>query len=415
MNVVHVTTNLIGGAGGAARRLHEGLLDAGVASTVVTREPGDERVPAVVTAQAKLGPRYWTARRIADRLPKLWYRQRVPERSFDPQRLPDRVPAVVKRMKPDVVCVHWVCNAFAGVRSIGRLPGPIVWTLHDMWPLTGGCFYSEACDGYRRACGRCPVLGSSKERDLSRKTWSRKSKAWSGLDLTLVAPSSWMADCARSSSLFTGRRVERIPYGLDLELFAPQDRAQARDAFNLPQDRRLILFGAWGDPRRKGLDLLREALGRVPPEDRRTTDLVVFGTAGRVDVPGLRSHHIGHVTGERSLALLHSAADVTVVPSTWEALGLVALESIACGTPVVAFDAATGLTDVVEHRENGFLARALDPADLATGIMWVLEDPARCATLARKARAKAERDFSLGSQVGRYRALFEDLLQRKSA
>lgn len=385
---------------------------AGVASTVVTRERGDEQIPGVVTAQAKLGAKYGTVRRIVDRLPKLLYRRRVPERSFDPEWVPDRLPGIVRRVAPDVVNVHWICNSFASVRSIGQLPSPVVWTLHDMWPMTGGCFYSEGCDRYRHACGRCPVLGAAKDDDLSHRTLARKANAWSALDLTLVAPSSWMADCARASDLFGHRRVERIPYGIDLDRFAPRDRARARDAFGLPQDRRLILFGAWGDPRRKGLDLLSEALRRFALEHGSSTDLVVFGMAGRVDVPGIRSHHLGHIAGEESIALLNSAADVTVVPSTWETLGFVALESIACATPVVAFDAATGLRDVVEHRETGFLARAFDPEDLARGIAWVIQDPARRDTLGRNARSKAEREFSLERQVRRYMDLYDELVEK---
>lgn len=411
MKVVLVSTNLAGGAGGAARRLHRGLLDEGIDSTVLARDPDDRLIPKVVRTQDRFGTRYATARRILDRLPKLLYRDRVPERPFDLQRLPDRVPAATARLDPDVVNLHWICNAFAGIRSIGTLSAPVVWTLHDMWPMTGGCFYSEDCDRYTHSCGACPVLGSARENDASRATWSRKAKAWKSLDLTLVAPSSWMASCARSSSLFRDRRVERIPYGHDLKSFEPQERASARDALGLPRDRRLVLFGAWGDPRRKGLELLRSAMASLATDGGDAPELVVFGGAGRLDIPGVRTHHLGWIDDERALARVYSAADVTVVPSTYETLGLIAVESIASGTPVVAFDAPTGLPDVVDHHENGYLARAFDPQDLAAGIRWVLgSDPARSATLARNSRAKAEREFSMDVQAVRYIALFEELL-----
>lgn len=415
MKVVLVSTNLVGGAGGATRRLHEGLRAVGVDSIAVTREPLAD-VPGLVPAQARFGTSYAVARRNLDRLPKLLYRRRVPERSFDPQWVPDRVPSSVARLSPDVVNVHWVCNAFTSVGSIARLPRPVVWTLHDMWPLTGGCVYSEDCDRYKHACGSCPVLGSTRDGDLSHRTWMRKAKAWKNLDLTIVTPSSWLADCARQSSLFRERRVERIPYGRDLARFSPQDRARARRAFDLPPDAPLVLFGAWGDPRRKGGDLLETALGRLATEGRPPgMQVVTCGRGGALTIPGLPSTHVGHLEDDALMAQLYSAADVTVVPSTAEALGLAALESIACGTPVVAFDAATGLPDVVDHRRNGYLARAFDPEDLAQGIAWVVEDRARHAMLSKNAREKAEREFSIERHVRSYITLFEELLAQKAS
>ena len=412
MNVALASTYLSGGAGGAARRLHDGFVAAGVRSTLITRDPAG--APGIVHAQAKPGSPHEKARWALDRIPKLAYRHRDGMRMFHPEWVPDLLWRQIRRAEPDVVNLHWICNSFLGVGSLERFRKPVVWSVHDMWPFTGGCFYSEDCDRYSSSCGRCPVLGSSHERDLSRWTWMRKSRSWRRVDLTIVAPSTWLADCARESGLFRGRRVERIPYGLDLTRFSPRDRREARAAFGLPQDKKIVLVGAWGDPVRKGLDLLQAALPRLAKVPDEAPDLVVFGTAGEVVAPGFRSHHLGRVVGEDAMARLYSAADVTVVPSKWEALGFVALESIACGTPVIAYDAPTGLRDVVDHRVNGYLARAFDPDDLAHGIAWVIGDPDRHAALSRMARAKAERDYSIDGQVRRYLDLFADLIAADS-
>lgn len=146
---------------------------------------------------------------------------------------------------------------------------------------------------------------------------------------------------------------------------------------------------------------------------RRPVELVTFGMAGDLSVPGMRSHHLGRLDGDGLLAQLYSAGDVTVVPSTWDNLPLTALESIACGTPLVAFDTATGLPDVIDHRKNGYLARGFDPQDLARGIDWVVEDPRRQEALSRDARAKAVREFSLDTQTQRYLSLFSELVERR--
>jgi hypothetical protein len=130
----------------------------------------------------------------------------------------------------------------------------VVWRLSDLWPFTGGCHYPGDCRRFEVECGCCPVLGSEHELDLSRDGFLARSRAYPGLDLTVVAPSRWIADKARRSSLFGARRIEHIATGVDLNVFAPHDRSAARASLGLPQDRTLILFGAFAATadRRKG-------------------------------------------------------------------------------------------------------------------------------------------------------------------
>ena len=148
------------------------------------------------------------------------------------------------------------------IETLARFDKPVVWTLHDMWAFTGGCHYSESCDRYLNTCGACPQLHSTQDGDISRWIWQRKAEAWQNLNLTLVTPSHWLAECAKSSSLFEKYPVKVIANGLDPDVYRPLDRSQVRDSLNLPQHKQLVLFGAMQgtEDRWKGFPLLVRAL-----------------------------------------------------------------------------------------------------------------------------------------------------------
>jgi glycosyltransferase involved in cell wall biosynthesis len=239
------------------------------------------------------------------------------------------------------------------------------------------------------------------------------------LDLTLVAPSAWMADRARESALFRDERIEVIANGVDMRLFRPADRRRARAGLGLAEDKKLASFAVAAGSRvpHKGLDLLESALSHLNDcgPYRERLELVMAGPLATTRSISTRvaARSLGALPDEK-MAALHAAVDVTVVPSRQETLPQVAVESLACGTPVVAFD-TTGISDVVDHERNGYLARPFDTEDLAYGIRWVLEDSERHRRLCDEARSKALRSFDLAVQSARYHALFRELLSRRRA
>ena len=264
-----------------------------------------------------------------------------------------------------------------------------------------------------------PDSGSRSEWDLSHWLFERKAANWKGLDLTIAAPSRWMAECVRSSRLFGGCRTEVIPTGVDLTTFRPVERTAARAALGLPQDKQLILFGALNatSDTRKGVQLLTQALESLSHgSSSKNYHAVIFGDdvpagPGRSSIP---CTHLGYFGDDSRLASLYSAADMVVMPSLEDNLPNVAIEAIACGTPVVGFD-ATGMPDIVDHLQNGYLAKAFDPEDLARGIEWVLADPQRLQDLSGAARRKAESTFSLDRQAVRYMELYRELISARAA
>ncbi|MCM1984902.1 glycosyltransferase family 4 protein [Lyngbya confervoides] len=418
MNIVHLSTSdLDGGAARAAYRLHQGLNRLGATSQMLVRAKDsiDDQVISDASWQTRLGP-------VMNGFPLKRYANR--DRAlFSPQWFPDAIAPRLNVLNPDIVHLHWICNGFVQIETLPRLHKPMVWTLHDMWVFTGGCHYNKDCFQYKENCGYCPQLNSQREQDLSRRIWQRKAKAWKDLNLTLITPSHWFADCVRSSSLFRNRRVEVIPHGLDLSQYQPVPKTSARDILKLPQDKQLVLFGAssgtMNDPR-KGFQFLVPALKDLASTDwHGKLELVIFG-ANQPSTPldlGFPVHYLGRFHDDITLAIAYSAVDVMIVPSMQESFGQTASEALACGTPVVAFN-ATGVKDIVSHQQDGYLAQPFEYQDLAQGIVWVLEDGDRGVSpsenrhhkLSHHAREKAIQEFSQDLQAKRHIALYEDIL-----
>lgn len=356
----------------------------------------------------RLGVVYDLARRKIDALPVRRYRD-CDSNLFSPAWLPERQGVRVGRHQPDVINLHWVAGGFLHPKTVGRFESPIVWTLHDMWPFTGGCHYVKSCEKYEDNCGACPRLGSDDPDDLSRSTWKRKHRAWQNLEFTVVAPSKWLANCAEESSLFKNATVEVIPNGLDIESFRPQPPDSVRSRLGIAPDANLVCFGAdWATPR-KGTDLLYDALARLETQ-ADDVQVAVFGHVNADYAPDLDIpvKYLGFVD-EDVLRGLYSDADVVVVPSRQEAFGQTASEALASGTPVVAFD-ATGPRDIVDHEETGYLAVPFDIDDLAHGIEWILDEEDRQERLSERAREVAVERFSIPTVAKQYRALYERLL-----
>jgi glycosyltransferase involved in cell wall biosynthesis len=401
------TSDIAGGAARAAYRLHQGLRSLGELSQMLVRVKlsSDRTVVTEQSLLTKIGPMMNTR-------PILRYPNRK-RTLFSTNLFPDALSKKVASLDPDVVNLHWIGNGFLQIETLKRFNRPVVWTLQDMWPATGGCHYSEDCDRYTQICGHCPQLGSTAEQDLTRTIWRRKHKAWQGINLTIVTPSQWMADCVKASSLLGQRRVEVVPFCLDTETYKPISKAIARDILGLPQDKRLILFGALGatiDPR-KGFDLLVAALTKLSQSGMGdTAEVMIFGSNTPDNPPefGFKAHYLGSFADDISLAIVYSAADVMIVPSLQESFGQTASEALACATPVVAF-AATGLKDIVAHQICGYLAKPYESEDLARGIAWVLEDSDRHPKLCENARARAVEQFALKVQAQAYQNLFHEL------
>ncbi len=313
----------------------------------------------------------------------------------------------INNSSADVCHLHWINHEMMSVEDLANINKPIVWTLHDMWAFCGGEHYSEDFrwrDGYDHN-NRPAYEGGF---DLNRWVWNRKRKAWKR-PMHIVAPSRWLAECARESKLMQGWPISVVNNALDTEVWRPVDKAFARALFGLPKDVPILLFGALGgtaDPR-KGFDLLLAALENLRGKIEGL-EVVVFGQLAPKETIdfGFPVRYVGRLNDDLALAILYSAVDAMIVPSRQDNLPNTGVEAMACGTPVVAFDAG-GLTSIVKHLQTGYLAKPFDPASLAEGIIWVLSDKKRHASLSLASRQWALNHFSYSVVAEQYHKIYE--------
>ena len=400
LNVLHISeSDAAGGAGRAAYKLHRGLNGLGHLSRML--------VGRKVTRDADIRPLkrnlVWRALdRASGQLLDLLSLQYV----FYPSSF--GVLADEWFRSADVVQLHNLHGSYFGFTALPALTSrrPVVWQLHDQWGMTGHVAYSLDCERWRHGCGACPYLGEYPRlrSDTTSLLWKLKNAVYDHSKLTLVVPSQWMADLVTASPLLSRFNVRYIPTGIDLEVFRPGPQAEARQRLLLPQDRRIVFFAAANiNERRKGLHLLAEALRRL--EDPPLLLVAGSGTVAR----GIETRYLGTVMDEEVLADAYRAADVFAVPTLADVLTQTAPESIACGTPCIAFDRG-GVTDVVRHMQTGYSARFADIDSFAEGLRTLLGDPELLERLGRRCREVAEQEFSVDVQVQRYAGLYEELV-----
>jgi len=409
-------THLVGspqdtGAGRGAYRLHCSLEELGVASHFVMR--GGQAPTKSVTS---LHGQPW--RRVAlalggliDSLPLRFYSKRRPG-FFSTAIAGIPIGSLLTGRDADIVHLHWMGDGFLSVGQVAAMRRPLVWTMRDMWPFTGGCHYTVGCERYFDGCGQCPILGSEHTADLSRFNAWRKM-GFRKERIRLVAISSWLAECAARSAVFRDWPITVIPNSVDTRLYRPIDKYIARRVLGLQEDAVIVAFGAVsvGDVR-KGAAYLADAMRKL---QGTKVQYLVFGKGGSHlralvgDLEG-RIHFLGSLQDDISLMLAYAAADTFVAPSTQEAFGKTIIEAMACGRPVVAFD-ATGPKDIIAHGSDGYLAKLFDAEDLVQGILWVV-DPVRNTSLGNAARDKACLHYDDVIIAKRYLTLYEDILNK---
>lgn len=401
-----------GGAARSAHRLYQQLNQLGVECRMLVQYKQSDD-PKIFAPEGWLEKKFAALRPYLDGLPLLSYRTRLSP-PWSLAWLPKNIDAEVAAYSPDVIHLHGTGHGFLPISTIRRLSRPLVWTLHDSWAFTGGCHLPGDCIRYLRDCGRCPQLNMRHENDLSRWVWRRKSHCWPQLNVSFVAPSRWIADCAYASSLLASLPIEVIPNGIDTSRFTLGNRACARAALGLPHKGMIMLYGASSFTRdkNKGFVHLQSALSSIGASlTKKNLTLVLFGDHHYRDaeLAGIPVRSFGSVLSDDLIITLYRAADLFVLPSLQENLPNTVMEAMACGTPCVAFDIG-GVGDLITHGENGYLVDAADVRALTEGVMWTLADDGRRVMLGHQARKTIEAGFSLTEVADRHLALYDHVL-----
>lgn len=376
MKVVHLNTS-----DGMNYRLHCALRNQGIDSCILTlgeERKGEEKI-YICQQDIKQKLEKKTTGRILDIMLRRWYKfsGKMPF-SSGVGGLDIREHSVIR--DADIIHLHWICY-FQSIKTIKKLIAlgkPIVWTCHDSWPFTGGCHVRLGCENFTGNCGKCPILHSKGKHDLSWHILKKKKKAWRGNQIYFIAPSRWMQENISKSALFSGNVCRVIANPIDTEIFRPLDYAEteSRTGYKKDGEKLHLLFGAHAvDIPYKGLSCLLKALEKLWEEQPELAGQVVLhmigGSQGKdVILQKYECHYWGFVDDVHKMAAIYNIADIYVLPSLDDNLPTMIMESLSCETPVVAFDTG-GITDMLEHKRNGYVAAYGDAKELEEGILWV--------------------------------------------
>lgn len=313
----------------------------------------------------------------------------------------------------DILHFHWV-SGLIDYNVLSAIPPdkPIVWTLHDMHPFTGGCHYSEGCLNFVDDCSSCHLLkpGST----LAKCELSFKKRALDRLtNIQVIAPSLWLKELAEKSQIFKGRPVHHVPNIIPSDVFTPTNQVVARIKLGLPRNKILLLFGADNIKNiRKGGDLLQRIAQRLKMTHESADIEVVFFGKGKLSIP-YPTHNLGHISDENKLALVYSAADVFIFPSREDNAPMSVAESLLCGTPVVCSNVGNA-RELIDHKKNSFIAESEDILEFCNGIDWILSlNDFERLELRSLCRISASRYHHKDSIIRRLSSIYEDALRNK--
>lgn len=322
--------------------------------------------------------------------------------------------------RADVVHLHWINQGFLSLKSIQKIiesGKPIVWTMHDLWPVTSVCHYTRDCRRFVSSCHDCPLLPSLPHFDTAQKVYEAKRRIYKLGHIHFVGCSRWIASEAEESRLAHHASVTAIPNPIDTDAFSPGSLDDARRKFHLPTDRRLLLWAAQKvTDERKGLQHLLRALTILKeqhPDEAQVMGVVILG--GRANdvakIFPVATYPLGFLSAQADIVDAYRAADAFVLPSTEDNLPNTIMESMACGIPSIGFSIG-GVPEMIAHRHTGYVAKAGDANDLMAGIRHVLfADAAKGYGMA--ARERACKLYSESVVAAKFTQLYTEAINEK--
>lgn len=334
--------------------------------------------------------------------------------------------------RPDLIHCHNLHGGYFDLRALPWLSRqvPVVMTLHDAWLLSGHCAHSFDCRRWQSGCGHCPDLTiyPAVKRDATAYNWQRKQRIYANSRLYISTPCYWLMQRVQQSILAPAIQEARvIPYGVDLTVFRPADKAVVRSILNIPDNAIVLLFAANGIRRNiwKDYRTMRTAVARIA--EQMAGHPVIFLALGD-DAPSetIDAAEIRFIPFQRDLASIahyYQAADLYLHAARADTFPNVILEALACGLPVVAtaiggipeqVKSLFSLSGVVSHsvsQATGVLTPAGDAEKMASGVVYLLQNPDILKQLSLNAARDAQQRFDLNVQVETHLLWYHSILE----
>lgn len=389
------------GGGGSMLRLHKNLLRAGVNSQILC-ELKDSGLDSVQTLPGNS--------RLDNALRKI----------TSPMGLNDihKISSFfIKRhqayKQAKIINFHGFHHGFINYLALPALTAEktAIFTLRDMWAFTGHCACNYDCNKWMDGCGSCPYLYAppSIKRDATHLEWKLKKWAYEHSKLIIVGISNYMVNMAKKTPL-NRFPMYCIPNGIDIQDYTPLEKEVCRKALGIAEDLKVIMCCAGNlESYHKGVDLLIAALSALPEKFKKEVLLLLVGLNGTKIIRNLeiKHLHLGFLNNERLKSIAYSAADIFVHPVRNEALGNVILESMSCGTPVVAFSVG-GIPDLVRHKQTGLLSKPEDHEMLSKNILCLLKEDVLRNKMGSICRKMVEKEYEASKETNKYIDLYSN-------
>ena len=402
------TSERIGGAAIAANRLMDALKNNGIKAKMLVRDKQTEQISVVGLKKS-----WWRVWQFIWERVIIWKANKFKKHNLfevDIANTGTDITSLPEFKQADVIHLHWINQGMLALTDIRRIIDsgkPIVWTMHDMWPCTGICHHARQCDKYQQECKNCPyLLNGGSPKDLSNKVFQQKKDLYKNSSIVFVTCSQWLKGQAEKSALLDKHTVINIPNPININLFKPRNKQEARTRCNFPADKRIILFGAAKPTdKRKGVDYFIEScnlLVQKHPELKDRIGIAIYGKQSEQIVPLLpfETYDLKYISSEKELVNVYNAIDLYAIPSLEENLPNTIMEAMACGVPCVGFNVG-GIPEMIDHLHNGYVAEYKSAEDFANGIYWTLTE-GEYDMLSEEASRKVTACYSEGTIAKKY-------------
>ena len=335
------------------------------------------------------------------------------EQGFLYRFLPLEAHFILKKTReiaPDIIHLHNIHGGYFQTNLLPKLSkiAPVVWTFHDMFPITGHCAYSFECEKWKSGCGNCERLDiyPSIKKDRTKFLWNYKNKIFKSANFTIVTPSLWLKKCVEESFL-KNKDIRLIYNGIDLENFKKTNKSKTRKELKLPENKKIVLFSADGGVKNpfKGGEFVFKAFEKL----KNRSDILFLNIGGDSGQKSENWLDFGYVNDPKTMAKLYSAADVYLFPTLAETFGMTIVEAMSCGLPVVTFETG-GVPEIVENEESGFVVEYKNGEMLINALSRLLDDDEVREEMSGEA-VLASKKFSSERMAIEYLRLYEELLK----
>jgi glycosyltransferase involved in cell wall biosynthesis len=321
--------------------------------------------------------------------------------------------------KSDIDLIHlfWINRETISISEIGEIKKPIIWTLCDMWAFCGGenfTFTKRYINGYKKSNRPPYELGF----DFNKWLWSRKKKNWNNKNINIIAPNNWMASCVKKSKLMKKFNLKVIPYPVNTNFWKPLNKNLCKNYFKLKKNTKyLLLMISYAEFDWKGGDLFLDSLNFLQDMNDKFEIILVGNPSCRFKKLLNRSNFkvidFSFVTNQNELRKIYNVSELIVIPSRIDNLPLKGLEASSCGLPIVCFDIG-GMTDLVIHKQNGWLAKSYKTKDLACGIREILTNKKFRLQMSMFSRKNVVKKFKIKNVISQYVDFYKEILSKQS-